>query len=53
MTNLFCVLPSSACDRNLRAEISANVTPPKKKTRVTFCSPVPEWVEVMELPTNL
>jgi hypothetical protein len=41
----YSVGPSSSCERNRRAEISANVTPPRKKTRVTFCSPILEWVE--------
>ena len=42
-------VPSSSCDKKRRAEISAYVTPPRNKTRVTFGSTVPDWMEVMEL----
>ena len=49
---LFLDLPSSCCARNLSAAISANVTPPRKKTRVTFWSAILECEEVTELPEN-
>lgn len=45
-----CFLPSSCWARNLNAAISAYVIPPRKKTNVTFCSAVVEFIEPIELP---
>ena len=43
-------LPSSCWARKRRAAISAKVTPPRKNTSVSFCSPELDWEDEMELP---
>lgn len=43
-------LPSSCWARKRRAAISAKVTPPRKNTSVSFCSPELDWEDETELP---
>ena len=40
------------CERNLNADISAYVTPPTKKTSVTFCSAVDELTDPVDGPAT-